>query len=254
MNNVETFFKVLKRMEQLEFKRVEYITRNTRIFIFKSSSGYNVYFGIDNDLSKDIYGTAEDIYKTAKSSELEFVKENYKKVFLNGTGIFLGTVSEQELNNILFIFNKKYSVISGHFTSEIAKEKVVLFRTNSETSTYASIIISAENAPQAIDEHIKGTKENYFKLIMMNDRDRKEAVKMSEICSSQDYMAILNMLKDRNPKNYLTKAYSLSYLEVMEYAITSGNIFGRSVNENNAHGFIPAEEFLRRQNVSNRRK
>ncbi len=246
MNNVKTFFKVLKKMEQLESKRMGNVIRNTRIFIFKSNIGYSIYFGISNDLSKDIYETAEDIYETAKSSELEFARENYKKVFLHGTGIFLGTVNEQELNSILFIFNKKYSVNSGHFTSEIAKEKVILFRTNSETSTDASIIISAENAPQAIDEHTKGTKENYFKLIMMNDRDRKEAVKMSEICSSQDYMAILNMLKDRNPKNYLTKAYSLSYLEVMDYAITSGNIFGRSINENDAHGFIPAEEFLRR--------
>lgn len=245
MNNVEIFFKLLKRMEQLSFKKVGYMTRNTRIFIFKSNNGYNVYFGISNTLGCDFYEIEEDVCETAKSSELKFLKENYKKVFLFGARWYL-TVSEQELNSILFVFNKKYSVTSGHFTSEIAKEKVVFFNTNSGSLPSASIIISIENAPQAINEHIIGTNETYIKLITMNDRDRKETVKMNANCSVQEYMKILDMLKERNPKNYLIEAYSLSYLEVMEYAVTLGNLPNQSNGENITHGFTSAEDFIRR--------
>ena len=42
MNNVKTFFKVLKKMEQLESKRMGNVIRNTRIFIFKSNIGYSI--------------------------------------------------------------------------------------------------------------------------------------------------------------------------------------------------------------------
>ena len=54
------------------------------------------------------------------------------------------------------------------------------------------------------------------------------------------------MLIKRNSKNYLIEAYSLSYLEVMEYAVTLGNLPNQSNGENITHGFTSAEDFIRR--------
>ena len=239
MKNIELFFKVLDKMDILEAKKNQNKIRNTSIFVFKGGVGYSIYFGVSNDLPKDIYNIA-------KSSEQEFTKEHYKKVFLPNTAIFLGTITEQELNTILFAFNKKYSVTTGPFKSNEDKEKVVSFRTHPETSTYASITIAIDNAPSAIKEHIRGTKDNYFKLNAMKDNDRRETVKISEICSPQDYVTMLNTIKYSEPENYLRKAYSFSYLEFMEYAITRKNSFNQNVDEKEIPEFIGAEEFLKR--------
>ncbi len=237
MKNVEMFFNVLAKMNNLEAKKNQNKIRKTSIFIFKSGVGYSIYFGISNDLPKNIS-------KIAKSSEQEFTKENYKKAFLPNTGIFLGTVSEQELNYILFVFNKKYSVTTGPFISD--DDRVTSFHTSPETSTYASISISEENALQAMNEHIRGTKDNYFKLNTMTDKDRRETVNMSEIVSPQDYITMLDMIKYTKVENYLRKAYSLSYLEFMEYALKRRNTFSSNILGNNFKEFVTAEEFLRR--------
>lgn len=236
MKNVEMFFNVLAKMNNLEVKKNQNKIRNTSIFIFKSGVGYSIYFGISNDLPKDIS-------KIAKSSEQEFTKENYKKAFLPNTGIFLGTVSEQELNYILFVFNKKYSVTTGPFISD---DRVTSFHTSPETSTYASISISEENALQAMNEHIRGTKDNYFKLNAMTDKDRRETVNMSEIVSPQDYILMLDMIKLSEPENYLRKAYSFSYPEFIKYASTKRTRFTHNIEENKFEEFVTAEEFLGR--------
>ena len=240
MQNVEMFFKVLEKMEQLESKKNKNKIRKTSILIFKNGTSYNIYFGLASD-----YLTVTEFYKSIKSTEKEFIAENYKNFFLPNTVIYLGTVNEEELNYILFIFNKKYSVATGPFATTEAKERIVSFHTHPCTNIHASIEVSEENAPMAIKEHIRGTKENYFTLNALNDTERIKSIKSNELFSHQDYTTMLDMLKYHEPENYLKKAYSLSYLAFMEYTSTwkSNHI---SIEEAESKEFMSATEFLKR--------
>ena len=207
MQNIELFFQVLEKMNNLEAKKSQNIIRKTAIYIFKNRYGYNLYFGLQTDLPQ--------AYQMAKKSEQEFTSNSYKKVFLQATGVFLGTITEEELNYILFIFNKKYSVTKGPFPSDLDKEHIIRFDTNVDTLINTSIFISEENAPQAINEHMRGIKDNYFRLHKM-DREERKLIHMNATLSPQDYLTMLEIMKYYNPKDYLIKAYKLSYLEFME--------------------------------------
>ena len=171
MRNVDVFFRVLERFNDFESKKYGYI-KNVEIIVFKNEKGYNIYFGLRNN---DCLFFGEQVVR----GEQNFVHNGINKAFLPNTGVYLENGSEEELDTILFVFNKKYSATLGFFDSLkkiYNKSKIDTFSTSPELELYTTIWIDKNNSPLNINKHLLGSKDAYSKIMLKTAAIRKSEI------------------------------------------------------------------------------
>ena len=89
----------------------------------------------------------------------------------------------------------------------------------------------------------------YFNLNLpeeaFSSKERK-LIHMNATLSPQDYLTMLEIMKYYNPKDYLIKAYKLSYLEFMEYVEKMQEHHLMRAREIKKDGFTSASDFIKR--------
>lgn len=238
MRNVDVFFRILERFNNLESKKVGNVIKATEIVIFKNGRGYNVYFGISSDMN---YMFNNYLVK----SEEEFLHDAIKNVFVPNTCVYLENVREIELDTILFIFNKKYSVTIGPFKPFLDKLQIYYFTTSPELMLNTSILISSKNVPSNLKIHLNAAKNAYFKFGIMSYFKRRREIEASEKIGYKEYAQMLETLKSINPANYLAEAYSLSYRDYLDY-LRKLEVLEKEPSINERVGLISASDFLKR--------
>ena len=231
--NIKTFFACLEKFQNLENRN----GRDTYILIYKTALGYNLYFGLASNNHKELS-------KLINGRE-EVFKENYQNLLVPNSGVFLASVSEEELNGILYAYNMKYSVTTSPTLSTYEKEDFIRFRTHPGLEVKAQIFISPSNAPASIEEHIKGTKDKFFKLESLKTEEKYQMVKLNSTRNYQDYITMLKLINANERKNPIRKAYNFTPNEFLEY---SASIIQRKIpaQKDIEVDFENALDFIRR--------
>ena len=231
--NIKTFFACLEKFQNLENRN----GRDTYILIYKTALGYNLYFGLASNNHKELS-------KLINGRE-EVFKENYQNLLVPNSGVFLASVSEEELNGILYAYNMKYSVTISPTLSTYEKEDFIRFRTHPGLEVKAQIFISPSNAPASIEEHIQGTIDIFYKLESLKTEEKYQTIKLNSIRNYQDFVTMLNLISAHELKNPITKAYNFTPSEFLEYSssiIQKKKITSKNIEED----FINALDFIRR--------
>lgn len=231
--NVKTFFTCLEKFQNLKNRN----DRDIYILIYKATLGYNLYFGLASN-------NPQDLSNLINAPEEEF-KKNYQKLLIPHSGVFLANISEEELNNILYAYNMKYSVIKPPALSTYEKENFICFRTHHGLNAKAKIFISPSNAPTSIEEHIQGTIDIFYKLESLKTEEKYQTIKLNSIRNYQDFVTMLNLISAYELKNPITKAYNFTPSEFLEYSssiIQKKKITSKNIEED----FINALDFIRR--------
>lgn len=238
MRNVDIFFKVLEKFNNLENKKVGNVIKATEIVIYKNNKGFNIYFGIRND-------NCHLFHNYIVKSEEEFVQDGTKSAFIPNTCVYLENVSETELDAILFLFNKKYSVTNGPFATFFDKLQIVQFTASPDSMINTSIWLNSRNVPLSIKIHLNGTKNAYFKFAVMSYSKRREEIKASEKISYKEYIQMLETMKSNNATSYLVEAYNLSYKEYLDY-LSKLEVLEKEQSITDCTSLLSAQDFLKR--------
>lgn len=235
MRNVDVFFRVLERFNDFESKKYGYI-KNVEIIVFKNEKGYNIYFGLRNN---DCLFFGEQVVR----GEQNFVHNGINKAFLPNTGVYLENVSEEELDTILFVFNKKYSATLGFFDSLkkiYNKSKIDTFSTSPELELYTTIWIDKNNSPLNINKHLLGSKDAYSKIMLKTAAIRKSEIWYNAKVDYNEYVEMLKTLKNLDATDYLALAYKLPYYAYFAYLNDLG------ISTDGLNSLVSASEFLKR--------
>ena len=230
---VKTFFACLEKFQNLENRNV----KDTYILIYKTALGYNLYFGLASNNHKEL--------SKLINNEEEIFKANYQSLLVPNSGVFLSSVSEEELNNILYAYNMKYSVTKAPTLSTYEKENFIRLRTHPTLDIKAQIFMSFSNAPSSIEEHLKGTMDKFFKLESLKPEEKNQMIKLNRARNYQDYMTMFSLICANERNNPIRKAYNITPTEFLEYSssLTSKKIL---IKENTKGNFENAEDFLKR--------
>ena len=213
--NVKTFFTCLEKFQNLKNRN----DRDIYILIYKATLGYNLYFGLASN-------NPQELSNLINAPEEEF-KKNYQKLLIPHSGVFLANISEEELNNILYAYNMKYSVIKPPALSTYEKENFICFRTHPGLNAKAKIFISPSNAPTSIEEHIQGTIDIFYKLESLKTEEKYQTIKLNSIRNYQDIFVLAAVYnRDRNSSSH----YSIAFKWAMDkFGLLQKNNFVRTL-------------------------